>query len=101
LLTFSNAFLDLDDSADQPFDINMLAFHAAEIQKVNGIFELTMQPNANLASIRAETYDSLARECLKINEKGIIYHLIFRNSYNVTMGPRNEWRLGVVWIETG
>jgi hypothetical protein len=81
MLTFSNAFLDLDDSASQPFDINMLAFHAAEIQKVNGIFELTMQPNEKLATIREETYDSLAVECRKINEKGMIYLFISRNSY--------------------
>jgi hypothetical protein len=49
----------------------MMAWQASEIQKVNAIYALTMQPNALLASIREETYDSLARECLKINEKGI------------------------------
>lgn len=49
----------------------MMAWQASEIQKVNAIYGLTMQPNANLGTIRQSTLDSLAQECLKINQKGM------------------------------
>jgi len=77
-----NAFLDLNDAIEPPIDWDMLRWHGSEVQKVGGIFELTMQPNAGIANVSDATLRRLAEECRTINEKGVPIYLRYGHEMN-------------------
>ena len=49
------------------FDFDMLAWHGAEVEKVQGILGLTLEPNYNDLSKVFNKYNGLHRPVLKTN----------------------------------
>ena len=72
----------MDDQANPPFDYNMLQGQAAEIQLNNGIFQVTLQPNRNMANFSQASLDSFASACREINAKGIPIMLRYGHEMN-------------------
>ncbi|KAJ3114083.1 hypothetical protein HDU96_002578 [Phlyctochytrium bullatum] len=78
-----NAFMQLDPTRAQPFDYNMLMWHASEVQLVKGILELTIEPIVDIAQIKDETYDQIAGWARDINvQKGVPILLRFGHEMN-------------------
>lgn len=43
----------------------------SEVQLLNGIYQLTLQPNSDVATISEKTLISIAKACQEINAKGV------------------------------
>ncbi|KAJ3219013.1 hypothetical protein HDU67_003003 [Dinochytrium kinnereticum] len=78
-----NAFMKIDMSKTVPFDFDSLRWHGYEVQKVRGIFELTLEPISDIAGIPDELYDQIAREIRDINtQKGVPVMLRYGHEMN-------------------
>jgi hypothetical protein len=60
----------------------MIAWQGSLVQKVGGIFALTMQPTRDIANVSELTYIALAKACAAINAKGVPMMLRYGHEMN-------------------
>lgn len=74
--------MDLDDTANPPLDWALLDWHGYQVQLIGGIFQLTLQPTAAIATVSDLTLTNIAKKCVEINQKGVPILLRYGHEMN-------------------
>ncbi|KAJ3081252.1 hypothetical protein HK102_002476 [Quaeritorhiza haematococci] len=62
-------FMQLDPTVAQPYPPDMLNWFGSEVQRINGILQVTLEPVVPMAQVPDSVLEQFALQCKDINEK--------------------------------